>query len=766
MTALLSITIIGGMVILGAIVGIRALDAATWRRTLTAYRLQLPAQLTTADVANWLGMVAAATHPPRWSMLPLPPWGLEIVATASGIEHYVLVPESARAAFMSSLHAGLPGTRVDPVPNFLTAAPRFLVATEMTTTSRQRPLAVERVEATSTAFLASLQPLTTDQEIRYQVLMTSAGTPDPVHSASPNPDDRWWATYLVDGVPPADAEAVSALRRKRNEPLLRATIRLGVIAPTRAQALRLLGRGWPPLHGENAPGVRVVRRWLPSSVVVSRLANRTVPVLIWPLQLGARELSGLVGLPTGAGVLLPGLSLAAARQLPPLRAIPRAGTVLAVSNYPGASRPLAIGRIDRTRHLHVLGPVGTGKSTFLGNISLQDISSGAGVVVIDPKNDLVTELLARIPADRRDDVIVLNPAATDRPIGFNVLGGLHSETERELAVDHVVHIMSSIWRDSWGPRTGDVLRNALLTLTHSTAPDGSVYTLVEVPDLLANPTFRRHVTGQRGVPDTVRPFWYAYEQMSDNERANVIGPSLNKLRALTTRSSLRLMLGQSTGFDMVDVFQRRRILLVPLSKGLVGTETANLLGAFLVALLYRAALSRVAIPAEHRSPVYIHIDEFQDVLRLPVDIPDMLAQVRGLNVGLTLAHQFLDQLPALVKAALGTVRSSVVFQLDYDDARTMEKRFAPLTTDDLMNLAQYEVALRLSAQGQTQRPVTGTALPLPLPITDGAALADASRQRFGVPRAVVEAAIKARITSPGTPGAAAALGRRVRGGTA
>lgn len=766
MTALLLIVIVGGLTLFGIVAGARAFAADQWRTTLIAYRLRLPSTLTVDDVARWLGMVAASTHAPQWSLLPLPPLGLEVVAKGDSVEHYVLVAESAQAKFLGSIRAGLPGARIEEAPDFLAEPIGFLAAAEVTTTSRHRPLAVERAEATSAAFLASLQPLGCDEEVRYQVLMTSAGTPQPVHSASPNPRDRWWATYLIEGVQQADAEAVGALRRKNNDLLLRTSVRLGVAAPTRAQALQLLGRTWGTLHGPNAPGVRIVRRWLPSSVVAARMAKRALPTVAWPLLLGARELVGLVGFPIGAGAHLPGLSLGASRQLPPLPVIPAKGTVLAFSDYPGMSRPLAMSPADRTRHIHALGPIGTGKSTFIGNVALQDIESGAGVVVIDPKNDLITDLLARIPEKRREDVIVIDPAAKDQPIGFNVLGGLHTETERELAVDHVVHIMGSIWRSSWGPRTSDVLRNALLTLTHTTAPDGSDFTLVEVAELLENPSFRRFVTGQSGVPATVRPFWYVYEQMSDNERAAVIGPSLNKLRALTTRSSLRLMFGQSSGVDLADVFRKRRILLVALSKGVEGTETAHLLGAFIVALLYRAALSRVAIPAAHRRLVGIHIDEFQDVLRLPVDVPDMLAQVRGLNVALTLAHQYLGQLPEAVRAGLGTVRSSVAFQLDYDDARAMEKRLAPLTAHDLMNLPTYNAALRLSAQGQTQRPVTGTTLPLPEQITDGMALAAASRQRYGAPRAEVEAAITARITPPGSGGKAGEFGRKSRGARA
>ncbi|GHG55020.1 hypothetical protein GCM10018980_40160 [Streptomyces capoamus] len=265
------------------------------------------------------------------------------------------------------------------------------------------------------------------------------------------------------------------------------------------------------------------------------------------------------------------------------------------------------------------------------------------------------------------------------------------------------------------------------------------------------------------MPDSVRPFWYAYEQMSDNERTNVIGPSLNKLRQFLTRTPLRLMLGQSDGIDVADVFTKRRILLVQLSKGTLGTETAQLLGALLVASLWQATLSRAGIPAEHRRPAYLYLDEFQDVLKLPLDVADMLAQARGLGVGVVLANQHLGQLPESVKTAvLGTVRSSVVFQLDYDDAQTLSKRFAPLTADDLMGFDAYEVALRLSVGGRVLSPVTGTTLPLPAERV-GVDIASLSRERYGTPRAVVEAAFKTRT---GTNEDGRQLGRRNRRGEA
>jgi hypothetical protein len=751
------VILVGGLALIGGVLGVRWLDARHWARHLVAYRLRPPADLSADDVTRWLEIIAGITQPPKWSLLSYPPIALEVVADRKGIRHYVIVPESLHGKLMGLMRAGLPGARLDAAPEYLRTRTPATVAAEAKVTSVSRPLLESRAELASSALLGSLQPLKRDELVRYQVVMTAAGTPAPVHSAAPRAEGSWSA-YLVEGELPEDAEAIRAARRKQDAPLLNVTVRLGVIAGSRKRAHKLFGRTWGTLHSLNAPGVRLVRRWLPSGRVRNRLQGWALPLMRWPLVLNSRELPGLLGFRLG-GISLPGLALGASRQLAPSPAVPTRGTVLAQTNYAGMSRPLALSLKDRLRHVYALGPTGVGKSTLIANMALQDIASGHGLALIDPKSDLVGDILARFPEERADDLIVLDPASTDNPVGFNLLGSLHSEAQKELVVDHVVHIMSSLWHDSWGPRTSDVLRNSLLTLTHTRAPDGSAFTLAEVPELLTNATFRRSVTGQRTVPDSVRPFWYTYEQMSDNERVNVIGPSLNKLRSFLTRTPLRLMLGQSEGIDVADVFRKRRILLVQLTKGTLGTETAQLLGALLVASLWHGTLSRAAIPAAHRRPAFLYLDEFQDVLKLPLDVADMLAQARGLGVGVVLANQHLGQLPEAVKTAvLGTARSEIVFQLDYDDARTLANRFAPLTAEDLMNAAPYEIAARLSVGGQTLTPVTGATLPLP-EARSSADIATHSRERYGTPRAVVEAAFKSRT---GSRDDNRQLGRRTR----
>jgi hypothetical protein len=274
-------------------------------------------------------------------------------------------------------------------------------------------------------------------------------------------------------------------------------------------------------------------------------------------------------------------------------------------------------------------------------------------------------------------------------------------------------------------------------------------TLAEVPLLLTDPGFRRPLIARLSDPVGLGPFWNWYNALSDGERLQAIGPVMNKLRTFLVRRRLRNILGQAEPqFNFDQALAHRSIVLVPLTKGLLGEESAALLGSLVVTRLWQAVQGRASLDPAERPVTFAYIDEFQDYLHLPMGVEAMLTQARGLGLGLTLAHQHLGQLPASVReAVLANARNRVIFQVAASDAQALARELAPdVAAIDLQNLGRFEVVARLSAGGQVMRPVTGRTLAAPPATGQAAAARLLSRARYGLDRAEVELAIQVRHT--------------------
>lgn len=723
--AVLSI-LLGGLVILGAVVGRRWLDWREWRQSLVAMSVRFPRGLKADQVSAWLAMVGSL----RVTV------ALEIVATRQAISHYLLVPLARQADVVAGTRGVLPGLRLEEAPDYLDGQPaQWRAAMELRITHLSHQLAADRAETATAALLGAIGHLGPEEAVVVQWLLTGVNTPEPRDANDPA------------------RELARAEKIKHGQPLMQAVGRIAARAATPSGASALLGRIVGTLHLLDAPGVGIVRRSLPSSLVLPRLETRALPLVAWPLTINAGEAVGLVGVPVGEIAGVPGLVLGRSRQLPPGQVPSSGGTTIAVSNYPGnVGQPLVLRPHDRLHHTYVVGPTGVGKSNLLAQMALGDAGAGHGVCLIDPKGDLVESVLARVPDEVAERVVVLDPSQTDRPIGFNPLMVQGADEQaRELAADRVLHIFRDLFSSFWGPRTDDILRAALLTVVSVPAPNGQAFTICEVPELLTRPELRRYVTSKPELPDVLKTYWARFDDISETEQLKHIGPVLNKLRAFTMRTATRLMLGQSTGIDFGELMRRRLVLLVSLAKGRIGEETATLTGSLLVAAFWQAALGRAMIAQTQRQPFFLFLDEFQDVVRLSESLPELLSQARGFGIGAVLANQYLAQLPDNVRAAvLGTVRSQVAFQVEIDDARLLERRFEPvLAAADLTGLGLHEVALRPSVDGETVSPVTGVTLPLVEPVRDVAELARTSRERWGRARADVEAGLRARVDTGG-----------------
>ncbi len=710
----------------------------TWQQELVAYLLQFPRGLDPGAVIAFLSGLSGIAAPRHERPFVTRAVVFETSATPAGIAHHLIVPRPLAHVALSALRAALPAVSARLDEDY--QIPHPTLAAELGTSDHGRSLATSRAGVVSSAVLASLQPLGIGERLVVQWSLSPLGPVSVPSGIRPRPAalSFWEALSGQTSRRPVDAEVVKAARVKQESPLFAGTLRVGVVARASRERSLLL-RVLAAFHTANAPGAHLHRLARSSGRVGHMLTGRRLPLLTWPCTVNAAELAGLLGFPL-ATVALPGLSLGGARQLAPAADILTTGRVVAEATFPGAERPLGLSVADSLRHLHVLGPTGAGKSTLMINLITQDMAAGRGVVVLDPKGDLVADVIDRVPAHRLNDVCILDPADEARPVGLNLLAG--GGLDRELVTEHVVGLLHNLYHANWGPRTDDILRSALLTLVGVPG-----MTLVEVPLLLTDAGFRRRLVGRVNDPIALGPFWAAYEAMSDGERAQAIGPVMNKLRALILRRRLRNVIGQANPrLDLDRALAHNKILLVPLAKGVLGDEAASLIGSLVIAKVWQAVQRRAAVPQAQRPITFAFIDEFQDYLKLPMSVADILAQARGLGLGLTLAHQHLDQLPtALQNAVLANARSRIIFQVAAGDARVLSRELAPhLSAEDLQGLAAYEVVVTLSAGARIAPPVTGRTL-LP-PASTGLAeeARKRSRERYGRDRAEVEAAILAR----------------------
>ena len=550
--------------------------------------------------------------------------------------------------------------------------------------------------------------------VRLLDFLTSTRAPKPpTHDPTINPDVR-------------------DVMGKSTQPLYRCLVRVAVTAPSVAEAR---GRIHGILGGFAAYEGRVGLR---------RRGVRRAPVKLRERWLGRRaflastgELAALAHLP---GVeAIPGVVMAGAREVAPPPGLPAQGKPLGLSAS-GGNVNLSVP--DARRHIHVLGPTGVGKSTLIARLVLADFDAGRGAVVIDPKGDLVEDLLARIPAGRENDVDLLDPL-DEAPPGLNVL----DSPDRDLGVDQLVGIFRRVFDRYWGPRTDDILRAAVLTLT--TASPTS--TLADIPRLLTDRAWQAKLAAEIDDP-VLGPFWEWYGEMSDPLRAQASGPLLNKLRAFLLRRPVRAIVGQpTTTLDVPRAINEGRLLLAKLPKGTLGEDTSRLLGSFLFARVWQAALARAALAPEQRRDASCYVDEVHNYLNLPTPFEDVLAEARSYRLSLCLAHQHLAQLPRDLREAIGAnARSKVYFQLSRDDAQALEREVRPeLSAHDLAHLPVYTAAARLCNDGQPGPAFTLCTENLAPGVPEQAQAVRASaRRRYGLSREQIEAQLAVRQRIP------------------
>jgi len=365
--------------------------------------------------------------------------------------------------------------------------------------------------------------------------------------------------------------------------------------------------------------------------------------------------------------------------------------------------------LDRRRHFWAVGKTGTGKSTLIANMAIDDFKKGRGVAVIDPHGDLCEILLDYIPKNRINDTIYFNPADKDYPIVLNPLEVTNKE-EAELVVSGIVSIFHKIFGFSWGPRLEYILRNSLLTLAE--VPNS---TLNDVLSILTNKTFRHRVVGKIQDP-VIKQFWLdEFEKMPDRLQKEAISPIQNKVGQFVSSPLIRRVIGKPKSSIQIDeVMNEGKIILANLSQGRLGEDNSSLLGAMLITKLQLAAMHRVDMPEDQRRDFYLYVDEFQNFATS--SFIKIMSEARKYRLNISLANQYMAQIPEDVqKAILGNAGSIISFAVGAEDAHILHKEFAEVFSEnDLVNLSNFQIALKLMIDGHSSRPFLANTLPLPI----------------------------------------------------
>ena len=611
-------------------------------------------------------------------------------------------------------------------------------------------LATERLTTVVRAVLAALAVTAKDEELVVQLQLGRRFSPQALGRVEPQ---GWLELLGLVPIPSLSGERGRRLRAQVGRHRAADCLRLGVRAASPLRQRVLLQGLLGALRLLEGPGVRLrARTEHPAKLNVVRRPWRA------GLELGAGEIVAMAGWPVGEGAL-PATPSAHPRvlALPVARETQRAFAT-GVADQAGERLGISIG--DALYHTVLLGPTGAGKSTALAHLALADIHAGRGVLLIDPKTDLVADILARIPEQRRDDVVVIDPTSS-RPVGINPLaraqtarsgasssgGGVPGGASPELVADTVLATLKGVFAESWGVRVEQVLSAALVTLARTPGA-----TLVDLPLVLTNAAYRQRLIAASGAdPLGTGQFWAAYEALSEAQRQQWVGPVLTRLQPFLIRPHLRATLGQAApSFDLGEVFTRRRIVLVSLNKGVLGAESARLLGSLLVGQLWPLILARAAVEPSRRHVVSVFIDEVQDYLSLPGSLADALAQARSLGAAFHLAHQYRGQLPAALKAGIDTnARNKIIFSLSAADAAELARQAIGLEAADFQLLPRFGVYARTMHHGRENPWCHATTLPPTPPTQDALALRASSQARYGQDAAQVEAALLARLGQNG-----------------
>jgi hypothetical protein len=640
---------------------------------------------------------------------------LELVSKNGLINYLIGIPKEWQDEALNHLYAALPSAELEVLEHWSL----FDIPGEIAGATVQFTPPEGKLRSDEFAGNDPLQPLlevlsatTPTERLCLQLLLTSSE-----HKPS-------LATDLLNGLGDLMITgARSALLGAKNEPEvknsphdpedddktktapLRANLRLIALSDTQKSAESLIKRAAAAYHQLTLPGQTKIRYQLPHRLepwLETTLLRRTDPkTTFW---LTALEAANLYHTPLHVRTF-PQLGAVASTRLPLPEALPSQGLLAGFGAFRGHQPPIRLSAADRLRHTYLIGQTGTGKSTLFQSAILQDMQAGEGCCFIDPHGEAIDWLLPRIPAHRAKDVILFDPSDPEALLGLNLLEW-RTPHERDLLIQELILLFYKLFDPGHtgiiGPQFEHWLRNAALTITEPKVRG----TLVDLPRLFTDKAFQKAVVAHSDHW-AVKDFWNnQMAQTADFHKSEMLNYFTSKFGSFLGNTVMYQILSQkNSAFDLRALMDRRKILLVNLSKGRLGSLNAQLLGTLIVTKIQMAAMSRADVPATKRPPFYVYIDEFQNVVT--DSFAQMLSEIRKYGVALHLAHQYVDQLPDNIKQAVaGNVGTLMAFRLGHTDAAWLAPHFAPLTADDLANIEPYHYHLRTLIGGQLTTPFT------------------------------------------------------------
>jgi len=532
-------------------------------------------------------------------------------------------------------------------------------------------------------------------------------------------------------VSPKNQVLIELLKEKMSDQALDVQIRCVTSSNTEIEAKNHLNNIISAFGQFNSPdrnGFRVNKR-KPDVIIKDYIFRRfgSSPTMI----LNTKEIASVYHLPN-ANVDTPNIAWLGSRKLSPPSNMPKEGIKIGESVYRGETKPIYIQPDDRMRHLFMIGKTGVGKTVLFENMIEQDIQAGHGVCYIDPNGDAIEWILSRIPKERAEDVVYFNPADTGRPFGLNLLEWKKPE-DKDFLVQEAVSMFYKLFDPNQtgivGPQFEHWLRNAALTLMSN--PEGG--TLVEIPRLFVDKEFEKASVAHVTDP-VVKAFWEKQmAQTSAQSKSEMLNYFVSKFGRFMTNDMMRNIIGQpQSSFDFREIMDNKKILLVNLSKGLVGEVNSHLLGMIIVSKLQLAAFSRQEVPESQRVPFYLYVDEFQNFTT--ETFATILSEARKYKLSLNITNQYIAQLTEELRdAVIGNVGTSVVFRVGATDADFLTNEFDGIAINDMTSIEKRYFYLKTLIDGAPTNPFTGKSSDWNEGGSEklGAAIKELSRLKFG-----------------------------------